>query len=316
MTPTPSQEPVASERERFEAAWVKRGLLHPSRSSEPGYTDQYESPIAQNGWVMWQARAALSAPPAQVQGEAVALPFMILGDELAALHRFYETCEDGQDYDVPTPMMKRLAVIGLVRRVTGSRYEFTDFGLSVRNGDFSAAPPPAQAAPVAAERDPMNALDWAEYVRMQEALKGPKGYETWQDAATDERIRRVKAEKALNAAQKAAPVAAAAGVWQNIATAPTDVQIDAVFARRFTGFVTLTDQRLAARDILALSASVYRDRLLSALERAGAAETALRVLVDECDNDMASGWECRMNVCMNNARRLLAAAPTTTEVKP
>lgn len=67
------------------------------------------------------------------------LPFAILPDELAALHRFYEATEDGQDYDVPVPMMKRLAVIGLVRRVTGNRYEFTDFGLSVRNGDFADA---------------------------------------------------------------------------------------------------------------------------------------------------------------------------------
>lgn len=86
--------------------------------------------------------------PAPVQAgaqQAVAhLPFAIMSDELAALHRFYETTEDGQDYDVPVPMMKRLAIIGLVRLVTGNRYEFTDFGLSVRNGDF------ADTAPLAA----------------------------------------------------------------------------------------------------------------------------------------------------------------------
>lgn len=38
---------------------------------------------------------------------------------------------------------------------------------------------------------------WAEIHRLRAALKGPDGYETWQEAATAERIRRVKAEKAL-----------------------------------------------------------------------------------------------------------------------
>jgi hypothetical protein len=76
--------------------------------------------------------------PASLNEAVTRLPFAVMSDELAALHRFYETTEDGQDYDVPVPMMKRLATIGLVRRVTGNRYEFTDFGLSVRNGDFAA----------------------------------------------------------------------------------------------------------------------------------------------------------------------------------
>ena len=34
--------------------------------------------------------------------------------ELAAALRFCETCEDGEGYDVPKPMMKRLASLGLV----------------------------------------------------------------------------------------------------------------------------------------------------------------------------------------------------------
>lgn len=93
----------------------------------------------------WEGRAALTTAARAAEpgpGDRVAaLPFAIFDDELSALHRFYETTEDGQDYDVPVPMMKRLAVIGLVRRVTGNRYEFTDFGLSVCNGDFATSPP-------------------------------------------------------------------------------------------------------------------------------------------------------------------------------
>jgi hypothetical protein len=40
---------------------------------------------------------------------------------------------------------------------------------------------------------------WAEIHRLREAVKGPDGYASWQDAATDERIRRVRAEAALAA---------------------------------------------------------------------------------------------------------------------
>jgi hypothetical protein len=42
-------------------------------------------------------------------------------------------------------------------------------------------------------------LPTAEIHRLREAVKGPDGYASWQDAATDERIRRVRAEAALAA---------------------------------------------------------------------------------------------------------------------
>jgi hypothetical protein len=51
-----------------------------------------------------------------------------------------------------------------------------------------------------------------------------------------------------------------------------------------------------------------RDRLLRALERAAAAESALRALVDECDNDSTVGWEDRMKRCIDHANQLLASA--------
>lgn len=52
----------------------------------------------------------------------------INAEECAALNRFRETCEDGEGYDVPKEMMRRLAVIGAIRRVSGAFYEFTEFG--------------------------------------------------------------------------------------------------------------------------------------------------------------------------------------------
>lgn len=90
-----------------------------------------------------------STPPQPVEaakgGEPVALPFAILADEMKALRRFDECVRDGQGYDVAKDMMKRLAEIGLVRRVTAAIYEHTNFGLSVLNGDFANPPAPTVA---------------------------------------------------------------------------------------------------------------------------------------------------------------------------
>lgn len=47
---------------------------------------------------------------------------------------------------------------------------------------------------------------WAEIHRLRAAVKGPEGYDSWQDAATAERVRRVRAEAATAAlAEQAAP---------------------------------------------------------------------------------------------------------------
>lgn len=70
----------------------------------------------------------------------MALPFAILDDEMKALRRFHDCVMDGEGYDVPTEMMRRLAEIGLLRRVTANYYQHTTFGLSVLNGDFVIAP--------------------------------------------------------------------------------------------------------------------------------------------------------------------------------
>lgn len=65
-----------------------------------------------------------------------ALPFAILDQEMKDLMRFHECVMDGEGYDVPKDRMKRLAKIGLLRRVTANFYEHTTFGLAVINGDF------------------------------------------------------------------------------------------------------------------------------------------------------------------------------------
>lgn len=46
-------------------------------------------------------------------------------DEVRAALRFLETCDDGEGYDVPKPMMKRLSDLGLVTHEGGGHYETT-----------------------------------------------------------------------------------------------------------------------------------------------------------------------------------------------
>lgn len=51
----------------------------------------------------------------------------------------------------------------------------------------------------------MRAEEWAELYRLREAVKGPDGFATWQEAASAERVRRVKAERALAASPAVQP---------------------------------------------------------------------------------------------------------------
>lgn len=78
---------------------------------------------------------------------------LLSADELAALRRFDECAQDGEGYDVPKEMMRRLAEIGVVRRRSGAYYEATDFGQLVL-GNAPAAPYFANSG-----REP----DWAAY---------------------------------------------------------------------------------------------------------------------------------------------------------
>lgn len=49
-------------------------------------------------------------------------------DEREALERFNETCEDGEGYDVPKPMMRQLARKGAVYHTSRGIYGITTFG--------------------------------------------------------------------------------------------------------------------------------------------------------------------------------------------
>lgn len=59
--------------------------------------------------------------------------FGITQEDCAAFARFYATCEDGEGYDVSKEKMERLAEIGLIRKVRGTTYEFTKFGLVMQD---------------------------------------------------------------------------------------------------------------------------------------------------------------------------------------
>ena len=52
-----------------------------------------------------------------------------------AFRRFYDCVEDGEGYDVPDTAMARLADLGLVRKVRGTVYEFTQLGLAMQSYD-------------------------------------------------------------------------------------------------------------------------------------------------------------------------------------
>ena len=52
-------------------------------------------------------------------------------EEMKAFERFNETCEDGEGYDVPKEMMKRLADIGVINHLSAGHYRITEFGLSI-----------------------------------------------------------------------------------------------------------------------------------------------------------------------------------------
>jgi len=55
-------------------------------------------------------------------------PVALTEDERKALGCFQETTDDGEGYDVPKQMMRRLAQIGVVHHASRGIYGITDFG--------------------------------------------------------------------------------------------------------------------------------------------------------------------------------------------
>jgi len=90
-----------------------------------------------------EARKSLAAQPAEVSA-GQASQVAMTADELAALRRFYECAADGEGYDVPKPMMRRLSEIGVVQRISGAYYHTTEYGLAVLDSAESAAAPAEQ----------------------------------------------------------------------------------------------------------------------------------------------------------------------------
>ena len=90
-----------------------------------------------------ECEAPITQPASEPsEQKPAALPFAIFDQEMADLRRFHECSMDNEWYDVPKDRMKRLAEIGLVRRVSANYYEHTNFGLSVLDGDFDTSPQP------------------------------------------------------------------------------------------------------------------------------------------------------------------------------
>jgi hypothetical protein len=124
-----AHQPLTDERALFEA-WARKKVGMPAEV--PFCWESTWVEAAREGWL-----GALAQQPRA--------PTLLNVEEMAALRRFNETCEDGEGYDVRKPMMQRLATIGAVRRTSGSYYEITSFGMHV----LGAAPAPAAQA----ERD-------------------------------------------------------------------------------------------------------------------------------------------------------------------
>lgn len=86
-------------------------------------------------WAHIESAAAPAAPVARFLPD---IPEQMARD----LARFNETCEDGQEYDIPKERMRAMASFGLVRWCGGSRFEITDCGMAAL--EVMAAPPAAE----------------------------------------------------------------------------------------------------------------------------------------------------------------------------
>jgi hypothetical protein len=168
-----------------EAGWLKRSdvldLLAAPQPTEPaqpatqaGAGERYREQCAKGGRCLQgclkaeQCFYAAPTEPAQPSRE-----FLVPDAVWEALQRMIE---DG------------------VRRGPASREDAK--AVADWRGRFWKKAEPAQPATQAGAGE-MDSEHWAELFRLRNAVKGPDGYATWQDAATAERIRRVKAERAL-----------------------------------------------------------------------------------------------------------------------
>jgi len=94
-----------------------------------------------------EALDAIDKVLAQSKQEPVA---WLTDDEREAFERFNETCEDGEGYDVPKTMMRRLAEIGVIHHTSRGIYGITKFGRSLVG---YTTPPQPEQEPVAWRRE-------------------------------------------------------------------------------------------------------------------------------------------------------------------
>ena len=85
----------------------------------------------------------------QKEIESISAPAWLTNEDRKAFERFNETTEDGEGYDVPKPMMKRLAEIGVVYSAGFGRFGITTFGRSL----LGYTAPPANAKASSPEQD-------------------------------------------------------------------------------------------------------------------------------------------------------------------
>ena len=106
---------------------------------------------------LYQRIHELETQLAQPEQEPVA---WLSDDERKAFQRFYETWDDGEGYDVPKPMMKRLAQIGVIHHLSRGLYDITKFGHSLLGYATSSHPPVPTAQPKEPEQEPVKLVSY------------------------------------------------------------------------------------------------------------------------------------------------------------
>jgi len=144
----PDDQPGYTMEAAAKARWALRPILVAQSQGarkvpEPSRRSRIECALRQiidadDGQTLTQdlidsGRAALAAKdgaPAVQQAAAPGSLALLNAEEMAALHRFQETCQDFDSggYDVDKNMMKRLAAIGVIESKGFNRYQFTEFG--------------------------------------------------------------------------------------------------------------------------------------------------------------------------------------------
>lgn len=142
--------PAADEREPLLKAaltaaenWSQKEHLHARDIGRggPGMLAVVER-AERNARAAIKALAQQAASPAP-EAQAVDARELLNAEELAALRRFDETCQDGEGYDVTKVMMQRLAEVGVAQRRSGAYYQMTEIGMRILAA--SPAPETAQA---------------------------------------------------------------------------------------------------------------------------------------------------------------------------